>query len=212
MRTGHYVDVEPEITWYEVLGVLPDAAAADVRSGYHDKLSLLRPELFGGAPSMVLNAAERARAILDAAWSALGDPAKREAYDEAVGVTRIGEGLAPPDSGPSEAGRDPSDFDFVAGSAGATLMGGMMAVADFLGPQPHHESGRIAVPDVRGLFYRECLQIVAKVGFRVSVVRLTAHPMPVEGLVVDQTPAPQQKVHRESTLTLQLWHPPHTQA
>jgi curved DNA-binding protein CbpA len=204
--------VEPEITWYEVLGVLPDAATADVRSGYDAKANLLRPEFFGGAPSTVLNAAERARAILDAAWSTLGDPAKREAYDEAVGITRVGEGLAAPYSGPSEAGWDPSSYDFVAGSAGGAMIGAMMAVADFLGPQPDRQSSRIAVPDLRGLFYQECLQIVGKVGLRISVVRLTAHPMPVDGLVVDQSPAPQAKAHRESTLTLQVWHPPQTRA
>jgi hypothetical protein len=32
--------------------------------------------------------------------------------------------------------------------------------------------------------------------------------MPVEGLVVGQRPAPGQRVHRDSTLTVRLWHPP----
>jgi beta-lactam-binding protein with PASTA domain len=41
----------------------------------------------------------------------------------------------------------------------------------------------------------------------VEPIRLTLHPMPVEGLVVGQTPAAGDRVHRESTLTVRLWHP-----
>ena len=97
----------------------------------------------------------------------------------------------------------------MAGRAGAVLMGGLMAVADFLAPHPA-EHGRVTVPDVRGLFYKECLQIVGRHGFRVTAVRLTEHPMPVDGLVVDQSPGPQAKARRDSVLTIQVWHPPHT--
>jgi beta-lactam-binding protein with PASTA domain len=32
--------------------------------------------------------------------------------------------------------------------------------------------------------------------------------MPVDGLVVGQKPAPGERVHRNSTLTVQVWHPP----
>jgi len=45
------------------------------------------------------------------------------------------------------------------------------------------------VPDVRGLFYSVCLETVGKLGLRVTAIRLTEHPMPVDGLVVDQPPA-----------------------
>jgi beta-lactam-binding protein with PASTA domain len=41
----------------------------------------------------------------------------------------------------------------------------------------------------------------------VAPIRLTAHPMPVEGLVVSQAPAPGERAHRGSTLTVQVWHP-----
>ena len=44
------------------------------------------------------------------------------------------------------------------------------------------------VPDVRGLFYGVCLETVGKLGLRVTAIRLTEHPMPVDGLVVDQSP------------------------
>ena len=63
------------------------------------------------------------------------------------------------------------------------------------------------VPDVRGLFYRACMDVAGRVGLHVEPVRLTSHPMPVEGLVVGQTPAAGDRVHHASRLTVQLWHP-----
>jgi hypothetical protein len=32
--------------------------------------------------------------------------------------------------------------------------------------------------------------------------------MPVDGLVVDQSPQPPAKIHRRGELTVQVWHPP----
>ena len=43
---------------------------------------------------------------------------------------------------------------------------------------------------------------------KVTFVQLTEHPMPVEGLVVDQSPGPSAKVHRRGELMVQVWHPP----
>ena len=59
-----------------------------------------------------------------------------------------------------------------------------------------------------GLFYHACVEVAGRAGLHVAPVQLTAHPMPVEGLVVAQAPAAGQRVHRDSTLTVQLWHPP----
>lgn len=67
--------------------------------------------------------------------------------------------------------------------------------------------GRLAVPDLRGLFYRSSQEIAAMAGLRLAVVRLTPDPLPVEGLVVGQSPAPGETVRRRSTLTVQVWHP-----
>ena len=53
-----------------------------------------------------------------------------------------------------------------------------------------------------------CLHAVARAGLRIETVRLTEHPMPVEGLVVEQSPAPGRTVRRSSTLTVRVWHPP----
>ena len=54
--------------------------------------------------------------------------------------------------------------------------------------------------------------VVTMAGLRLSVVRLTPDPMPVEGLVVGQSPAAGAAVKGLSTLTVQLWHPPRDQA
>jgi curved DNA-binding protein CbpA len=48
------------ITWYDILGVLPDASADTIQQAYEAKASLLRPPLISGAPSKVLTAASRA--------------------------------------------------------------------------------------------------------------------------------------------------------
>jgi curved DNA-binding protein CbpA len=199
--------VESGFTWYDILGVVPASPAHEIRGGYDAKAMLLRPELLAGAPSAVLAAARRAQQILDAAWWVLGDVTRREAYDEAVGVRRVGEGLGRRQSDPSVPGWDSSDFGLEGGSAAAELMGGLTALTEAMAPHPQ-QPHRIIVPDLRGLFYRECLDIVGRIGFRVATVRLTEHPMPVEGLVVGQAPAAQEKAHRESTLTVHVWHPP----
>jgi hypothetical protein len=52
------------------------------------------------------------------------------------------------------------------------------------------------------------MEVVGRLGLHVAPVRLTPHPMPVDGLVVGQKPAPGERVHRNSTLTVQVWHPP----
>ena len=70
---------------------------------------------------------------------------------------------------------------------------------------------RITVPDLRGLFYSVCLDFVSRLDLRLEEVRLTEHPLPVDGLVVGQSPAPLAKAHRSSELTIQVWHPPEQQ-
>jgi hypothetical protein len=64
------------------------------------------------------------------------------------------------------------------------------------------------MPDVRFLFYSVCREVAAKLDLRLTVVRLTEHPMSVDGLVVDQSPMPLTKARRSGGLTIQVWHPP----
>jgi hypothetical protein len=198
--------VERSITWYDILGVLPGASPGEIRQAYGDKASLLRPELISGAPSNVVAAASRAQKFLGEALRVLGDPANRERYDAQIGGQAESSGLAGPENSPTEPGWRSSDLDFAGGDPAAELLGALMALSDWLAPHPSPPR-RLAVPDVRGLFYSVCLELVGKLDLRVTAVRLTQHPMPVDGLVVDQSPQPPAKIHRDGDLTIQVWHP-----
>jgi hypothetical protein len=196
----------PVITWYDVLGVMPGASAEQVTSQHDAKVGLLRPELMAGAPSPAVMAASRAREMLDAARRVLTDPVDRAHYDEDVGIRRSGGGLTHPDSVPAEPERDRGP-GFLVGYEGAELLGVLVALDRWL--RPHRgPPRRVEVPDVRGLFFSVCLGVTGKAGLRVTSVRLTAHPMPVDGLVVAQSPGPAAQARRGSALTVQVWHPP----
>jgi hypothetical protein len=200
-------DSEPGFSWYDVLGVLPGASAGKIRRSYDAKVSLLRQEIISGAPSNVVRAASRAQGILDAAWRVLGEPGSRTQYDEAAGFRRSGEGLARPLDVPSDPGLGPSDVTVAGGAGALDALGGLVALTDWLAPHPRPR-GRIPVPDVRGLFYAVCLEVTGRLGLQVRAVRLTEHPMPVDGLVVDQSPLPPATLRRARPLTVQVWHPP----
>jgi hypothetical protein len=60
--------MEPGITWYDVLGVLPGATADKIRRTCTERTALLRGEMIAGAPSNVLISVRRAQAILDGVW------------------------------------------------------------------------------------------------------------------------------------------------
>ena len=189
------------ITWYDVLGVLPDASAEQVQRACDSKASLLRPELVTGAPSPVVTAVSRACEIIDSARRVLADPANRARYDHAVGIRRDDGGLERRESVPSQPG-----WELMSPDLETEALGAFLVLTDWM-TLPHKPS-RVVVPDVRGLFYSVCLEVTGKLSFHVSAVRLTEHPMPVDGLVVDQSPGPAVKARWGSTLMVQVWHPP----
>jgi hypothetical protein len=199
------------ITWYDILGILPGAASDTVLRAYLDKARQLERTQVAGVSPAVGHAAVRGRMALDAAWLILGNPAEREQYDEQIGVARKGTGLVR--SGPTLRGRR---FDRATRTAVVQArrrpdpLEALGALADWLSParKPPRRSRYLTVPDVRGLFFGPCQDVLTKAGFRISTVLMTKQPMPVEGLVVDLSPAPGQKVRRFSKLTLQVWHPP----
>jgi curved DNA-binding protein CbpA len=197
----------PGITWYDVLGVLPGATAERIQYEYDAKARLLRPELLAGAPSPVVAAASRAGEILGAARRVLTDPVNRARYDEATGIRRRGGGLPPPGSFGSQPGAERPDADSIADMAGREVLGALLMLGDLMTSHPG-PSRRVTVPDIRGLFFSVCLGVTGKLGFRLDPVRLTEHPMPVDGLIVGQSPGPAVRARRGSTLTLQVWHPP----
>jgi curved DNA-binding protein CbpA len=187
------------LTWYDVLGVLPGASSGQVQSAYQERARLLDPLVLDGAPSKVLKAADAARATVDEAWRVLHDAAARRRYDEQIGVGRKGEGLDSARSTPSGGGALPG--------RSVTVDMVTAGLADLMTPHPSPPR-RVIVPDVRGLFARSCIRVAGDLGLHLEMSRLTEHPMPVEGLIVDQSPLPGTKVRRSSTLTVELWHPP----
>ena len=198
--------MEPGLTWYDVLGVLPGTEATKIRREYDGKTSLLRPELISGASSNVVQGISRAQGLLDNAWEVLGDPVNRRRYDESIGLRGPGGHLREPGSNPEGSGLGPSDMG-IAEDLGAEAAGGAITLTGWLGPQ-RRRAKQVAVPDVRGLFYHVCLEVAARRNVHVTTVRLTPHPMPVEGLVVDQSPRPPAKLQRHGELTIYVWHPP----
>lgn len=199
--------MQPGITWYDVLGAMPDAQMRTIKRKYQDKVALLRPELISGAPSNVLAAVSRAQRILHTAWDVLGDPDSRMRYDEAVGLRRTGGGLGQPGTGFESAGMAPAELG-IAGELADGLLGGLLALLpDQLAPRRRRNRPAL-VPDVRGLFYPVCLEAATRYGLHVRIVRLTPRPMAVDGLVIDQDPRPPSLVSRGDKLTVQLWHAP----
>jgi hypothetical protein len=137
----------------------------------------------------------------------LGDPVTRGRYDESIGLRHLGGGLRQPGSIPTGTGLGPSDLG-IAEDLGGDVAGGVLTLTGWLGPHRRRAKQHVAVPDVRGLFYHVCLEVAARRNVHVTTVRLTPHPMPVEGLVVDQSPRPPAKLQRHGELTVHVWHPP----
>jgi hypothetical protein len=189
------------VTLYDILGVLPGASVDEIQDAYQDKAILLAPGRLSGAPSQVVAAADRALRILEQARRVLCDPDGRGRYDEQAGISRPGTGLEAPEPIPEPGWEGGIPF------TGEQLEEALGELLDLLAPHPGLPH-RVVVPDVRGLFASVCFDVVSRAGFQLETVRLTEHPMPVDGLVVDQSPKPGDKVHRSSTLTVHVWHPP----
>jgi len=197
--------MRPSITWYDILGALPDASSGDIQHAYDAKADLLRPQLLSGAPSKVITAAARAQGIIDAAQRVLGDPVSRKRYDEAAGLWGSGGGLGQPGDYPAGSGLP--DSDFAADNPGAAVLSSLGELNLWLDRHPDYQR-RIPVPDVRGLFYDVFVGVVGRLDLQITFVPLTEHPMQVEGLVADQSPGPSAKIHRRGELTVHVWHPP----
>ena len=87
---------------YDTIGVSPNADRDKVRRAYLKKARLLHPDRFASRPDDERQKAERKMQSLNAAWSVLSDPAKREAYDRELA------GPVPRATGPVRGGADPN--------------------------------------------------------------------------------------------------------
>ena len=92
------------MTHYEVLGVAPDAPAAQIRQAYVRLARQHHPDYFAGAGAGPRAEAERRMRAINEAWSVLGDQRRRAAYDRASG-------LAAPAPDAADEGFRPFDTD-----------------------------------------------------------------------------------------------------
>jgi PASTA domain len=206
---GNETGMAAGITLYDVLGVSAGASADTLRQARDERRRQLRLDLEAGAPSPVVSAARRAREAAEFAGIVLGDPDLRRRYDDEIGLHRD-RGLRAP-QGYAEGtflGGDP--YGPVRAGIGllpAAVMASFAALLGWMAPHPAGPPRRVTVPDLRGLFFRPCQAAATLAGFRLHVVRLTADPLPVEGLVTGQSPAAGLTVRRGSALTVDVWHP-----
>jgi beta-lactam-binding protein with PASTA domain len=111
-----------------------------------------------------------------------------------------GEGLEGEPSIPTESGPD-YQVPSPAGVAEAVLD----ALAGWLAPR--RESRVVRVPELRGMHVSETFLPALRAGIKLKVVRVTAHPAPVDGVVVAQDPVPGTRVRRGSHVFLIVRHP-----
>ena len=71
-------------TFYELLGVDPDATHAQMRDAYYERARRYHPDAHGQSASRRRASAERRMRALNEAWSVLSDPTQRAAYDRAI--------------------------------------------------------------------------------------------------------------------------------
>jgi len=195
-----------DVIWYDILGVTPAATAEDIRLAFEARSKLLDTGVIG-EPARIVAAVNRARALLDQAHQILRDPGARSSYDQEILARSANSGLARPEPVPSEPGLDVAGEVVSYRESLAVVTAAIVAIADWLAP--HHEArGKVVVPDFRGLPVSLCMRCTARSGLHVRLVQLTKNPLPVEGVVVDQSPAAGDRVRRSSTLTIEVWHPP----
>lgn len=75
---------DARVTYYEVLGVVPTATAAEIRRAYVDLARRHHPDFHTNASAAVRAAAERDMQRLNDAWEILGDPEQRRGYDDSL--------------------------------------------------------------------------------------------------------------------------------
>jgi hypothetical protein len=110
------------VTLYEVLGVPPSAAAAEIRRAYVALAREHHPDREGGD-------ADTMRAV-NQAWATLGDPARRARYDRSLADPE-----PPPPPVPADAPRSDAE-DLLADLADDTPLGGQVVLPGWVSLLP----------------------------------------------------------------------------
>jgi len=71
-----------------------------------------------------------------------------------------------------------------------------------------HRSWQAAVPNLHGLPVGQARRTLSDCELCINLVRLTGHAATAGEVVVDQSPAPGERVRRQSTVTIYVQHPP----
>src|SRR3954453_13276954 len=76
-------------TYYELLGVQPDASVKEIRTAHRIRLQLVHPDKHQGAPGAVLSEAERQTQLLNEALAVLTNDQRRADYDASLVVVPV---------------------------------------------------------------------------------------------------------------------------
>jgi len=77
-------DEQTTLSYYEVLGVRPDAGQKEIRDAYLARTRVCHPDRHAGPGQEVLQAANDTMQLLNRAYAVLGDPESRRRYDDSL--------------------------------------------------------------------------------------------------------------------------------
>lgn len=96
---------------YEELGIPVTASGEEIRAAYLGLARRFHPDRLGSEPATVRASAAARMAAVNAAWSVLGDPARRASYDASVGIEAATTSATIRDPGSSFRPLDDDDVD-----------------------------------------------------------------------------------------------------